>query len=91
MSELTDLLARIRSDAGDSSSGVYNTFEMDKALDLARKQQAALDAVKALHVAVDVEVFDNPTTNSSHIEWMCGECDTYNYPCPTMEALEAIR
>jgi hypothetical protein len=94
MTDLTDQLDAIqkRADAPftTAANGIAQVdADRDFLLDLARKQQAAIDAVKALHVAVDVEVFDNPTTNGSHIEWLCGECDTNRYPCPTIEALEA--
>lgn len=51
-------------------------------LDLARKQQAALDAVRELHAPDD--------------EGDCGYCADYfcdtrkaEYPCPTIQALEA--
>jgi hypothetical protein len=90
MTDLTSRLDAIDARLAAAAPGAITITPTDVAflLDLARKEQAALDAVKALHVALDVEVFDNPTTNSSHIEWLCGECDTDRYPCPTIKALE---
>jgi len=43
-----------------------------------------------MHKPIDVEIFDNPETNSSHIEWRCEDCeDDPNYPCDVLTSLGA--
>ena len=82
MSDVTDRLDAIQERWNASSFPPYSPQgDIALLLDLARKQQAALDAVRALH-ALDDE------GDCTH----CGDffCDTRKaeYPCPTIRALD---
>ena len=82
MSEQSERLDAIEANVERHRDFETATAERDRAylLDLARKQQAALDAVKALHTE---DVFRGHLSNGCRV---CG--GGAGWPCPTTEALE---
>lgn len=93
MTAVSDRLDAIQKRLDTAAPGAITITPSDIAWlrETARKQQAALDAVRAVHEPVDALMYSGSQQRKVQVCTGCGTDDGnwQRWPCPTIRALEA--